>query len=220
MISKSVCALPETNLFNALLVALQHPLAEVPMSYFDVVTDSTTGVSHTVIVIATNLYRRCSINDGPVSVHSLMQCGCGSSIVAESLMNHVLRFQSTRGLPRLNETWTPDMSLNDGQLQTPLISVGQTSTSVKNDLLTKHIGFDTWLLRMCYIPHSAFIALQTAFMASGSTYERTTSIPRHLLPPAGLHTVNPSIILEADTQHTSDDEPTTRCKCLWRWWRF
>ena len=213
-------SLPETSLFKVLLMAMQQPLSKVPMSYFDVVTDPITGASHTVIVIATDIYRRCSINDGPVSVHSLMQCGCSVSIVAETLMKHLLQLQSAHPScqQRLNKTCTRDVSLDDGQLQTPLIPY-EARTSMSNDLLTEHVTFDTWLLRMCYVPRSALAALHTALMASPLTHELPTSIPRHILPPAGLHTVHtvrPSIDLEDSIMNT--DESRRRCKCFWNWW--
>lgn len=218
MISESGASLPESSLFDALLVALQQPLADVPMSYFDVVTDPITGRSNTVIVVATNVYRRCSINDGPVSVHSLMQCGCGSSIDAETLIKHLIRLKNTHPFyqQRLNKTCTLDVRLDDGQLRTPLIP-SEAPPSTSKDLLTEHVTFDTWLLRMCYVPHSALVALHTAFMASPLTHQLPTSIPRHLLPPVGLHTVRSSLDLE-DTQLHDDDVSPQRCKCLWSWW--
>ena len=232
---------PSSPLHTALLCALTQPHAPVPLSYFDVLTDSETGVTHTVLVLATDLYRRCTVNDGPLTVHSLLQRGCGSLATAEALVvaagaSERARRESARQLlddvVAACDGGVDDKGVNDasGGLATPLLPMGASAAdaSAPPPIAERAVSFDAWLLRLCYVPRVELARLQTAVLALPVTPGGCGG-----LPPAGL--VRPAVVEHlhsaeeamegldvgewAETEATRSTGPWWRCECAWwKWW--
>ena len=227
---------PPAPLHAALLDALTQPCATVPLSYFDVLTDSETGVTHTVLVLATDLYRRCTVNDGPLTVHSLLQRGCGSLATAEALVvaagaSEQARRASARRL--LGDASTTSVDGDDGGsvhdasggLATPLLPMGSSAADAI-PIAERAVSFDAWLLRLCYVPRAALARLQTTVLALPVAPGECRG-----LPPAGLGGV---AVVENDVEAAErvgvgeweEAEATRvaagpwwRCECAWwRWW--
>jgi hypothetical protein len=218
---------PPAPLHAALLDALTQPRATVPLSYFDVLTDPTMGVTHTVLVLATDLYRRCTVNDGPLTVHSLLQRGCGSLATAEALV-------VVAGARRLLGDATVTASdegggVHDvgGGLATPLLPMGASAADVR-PIAERAVSFDAWLLRLCYVPRAALARLQTTVLALPVAPGGCGG-----LPPAGL---GGGVVVESDVEVAAAERvgvgewaeaeatreaagPWWRCECAWwRWW--
>ena len=226
---------PSSPLHAALLCALTQPYAPVPLSYFDVLTDSETGVTHTVLVLATDLYRRCTVNDGPLTVHSLLQRGCGSLATAEALVvaagaREQARRASARQLFGDATTATSDGgddggSVHDagGGLATPLLPMGASAADAC-PIAERAVSFDAWLLRLCYVPRAALARLQTTVLALPVAPGGCGG-----LPPAGLGAIT---AVENDMEAAervgvgewaeatrAAAGPWWRCECAWwRWW--
>lgn len=228
---------PPAPLYATLLDALTQPRATVPLSYFDVLTDPTTGVTHTVLVLATDLYRRCTVNDGPLTVHSLLQRGCGSLVTAEALVVAAVasdraRRASARQLLG-DATATACDGGDDGRdvhdagggLATPLLPMGSSAADAK-PIAERVVSFDAWLLRLCYVPRAALARLQTTVLVLPVAPGGCVG-----LPPAGLGGV---AVVENDVEAAervgvgewAEAEATRaaagpwwRCECAWwRWW--
>ena len=230
---------PPAPLHAALLDALTQPRATVPLSYFDVLTDSETGVTHTVLVLATDLYRRCTVNDGPLTVHSLLQRGCGSLATAEALVvaagaSERARRASARRLLGEMTAVTTSVDGDDGEsvhdagggLATPLLLPMGSSAADARPIAERAVSFDAWLLRLCYVPRAALARLQTTVLALPVAPGECRG-----LPPAGL--VRPAVVdnaveamnglnvgeWAAEVEDGRAEEPWWRCECAWwRWW--
>ena len=230
---------PPAPLHAALLDALTQPRATVPLSYFDVLTDPATGVTHTVLVLATDLFRRCTVNDGPLTVHSLLQRGCGSLATAEALLaaagaSERARRASARRLLGDATATTSDGgddggSVHDagGGLATPLLPMGASAADAR-PIAERAVPFDAWLLRLCYVPRAALARLQTTVLALPVAPGGCVG-----LPPAGLggrvvtesggeaaaERVGVGEWAEAEATRGAAAGPWWRCECAWwRWW--
>ena len=81
-------------MFDSLLTALRVPTTAVPVSHFDIVTVDSVA-PRSILIFAIDLFRRCTINNTALSVHSLMQRGCPSSETADHIVHALLDDSST-----------------------------------------------------------------------------------------------------------------------------
>ena len=138
------------ELYTLLLTALRTPSSDIPLSHLEVF-HFHTGSSKTMIVLATNLFRRCSVNNGDITVHSLLQRGCPTMELATAILQECYACSKTN--TRVPSTC---YSLNDDTHNEPLLthspSLSYSPRNVQDNIVNIRISYNTWLKRLSHIP--------------------------------------------------------------------